>query len=342
MKISVTSKQLAIMALIVGIVPLFFNSPYILSVFVLIGIYSLITIGLSLLMGYAGQISLGHAAFFGLGAYFSGVLTTTYQLSPWIALVIGIVVTGLLSFVIGIPILKLKEHFLAFATIGVNVILFVIFLGMASITKGAAGLSGIPKLNLLGFLLHSEISFYYFTWVVVLIITLLSLNIVNSHVGRVLRGIHDSEIATRSLGVNVGKYKLHIFVLSAVFASIAGSLYAHFMNFITPSTFHILVSIQFLVMVVVGGSQSIWGAITGAFIMTMISEGINHFLPMIMDVSGEIEIIAYGIVLILVVMFMPKGLIPTFSMLVDRFQSKGNRILIEEDEEAYGKDYIGS
>ncbi|MFS0824522.1 branched-chain amino acid ABC transporter permease [Bacillus sp. 1P02SD] len=325
------TKPLIVMFITIIVLPLLFNNSYMLSLFILIGIYSMVTIGLSLLMGYAGQISLGHAAFFGLGAYITGVLTTSYQVSSWIALIVGVLVTGLLAFIIGIPILKLKEHFLAFATIGVNVIVFILLLGLTDITKGAAGLSGIPKLNLFGLVLQQELSFYYFIWGIVVLIVIFSLNIVHSHVGRVLRGIHDSEVATRSLGINVAKFKLHIFVLSAIFAAVAGSMYAHFMNFITPSTFHILVSIQFLVMVVVGGSQSIWGAIAGAFLMTMLGEWVKDYLPLLFNVSGEVEIIVYGLVLILVVMFMPKGLIPTGATLYERVKDKVRPVTRKED-----------
>lgn len=315
--------------LLIVFAPLFFHSPYVLSLFVLIGIYSIITIGLSLLMGYAGQISLGHGAFFSIGAYMSGVLTTVYEVSSWLAIIAGMVLTAFLSFLIGIPILKLKEHFLAFATIGVNVIVYILLLGMTDLTKGATGLSSIPNLSFFGYELRSEISYYYLVWGLVLLISLFSLNIVYSHVGRVLRGIHDSEIATLTQGINVSSFKLHIFVISAVFASVAGSLYAHFINFITPSTFYVLVSIQFLVMVVVGGSQSIWGAIVGAFVMTMLGEWVKLYVPMFTDASSEIEIMLYGAVLILVVMFMPKGLVPTVSTLLEKFKKTRHNVEVE-------------
>ncbi|MDR9796005.1 branched-chain amino acid ABC transporter permease [Aeribacillus pallidus] len=335
------SRKKPFLALIVLIfcAPLLFSSSYTLSLFVLIGIYSMITIGLSLLMGYAGQISLGHAGFFAIGAYMSAVLTTMYDVPSWIAMIAGMALTAFLSFLIGIPILKLKEHFLAFATIGVNVIIYIFLLGKTDLTKGAAGLSGIPNLTIFGYEFRNELSFYFLIWGIVLLIVLFSLNIVQSHVGRVLRGIHDSEIATLTQGVNVAKYKLHIFVISAVFASLAGSLYAHFMNFITPHMFHVLVSIQFLVMVVVGGSQSIWGAICGAFVMTMLGEWVRKYLPMVMDTSGEIEIMVYGAVLILVIMFMPKGLIPTASSIYEKIKKPRNEVERKEEYQNGQTDY---
>ncbi|KAB2330452.1 branched-chain amino acid ABC transporter permease [Cytobacillus depressus] len=331
-------KPLLIFVILVSVLPFIFNSSYMLSLFILIGIYSMITIGLSLLMGYAGQISLGHAAYFAIGAYTSGVLTVNYGVSPWLALIAGMLVTALISFLIGIPILKLKEHFLAFATIGVNVIVYIVLLGLTSITKGAAGLSGIPKLNFFGIPLKGELSYYFFVWGIVLMIVLVSLNIVYSHVGRVLRGIHDSEIATLTQGINVAKFKLHIFVISAIFASAAGSIYAHFMNFITPSTFHVLVSVQFLVMVVVGGSQSIWGAITGAFLMTMLGEWVKNTLPLFFDVGGEVEIMVYGVVLVLVMMLMPKGLLPTFSNFL-KLKNKTKTLPVKEEGISYENEH---
>jgi branched-chain amino acid transport system permease protein len=302
-------KPFLFLLVLIFAIPLFLNSSYTLTVLILIGLYSMIALGLSLLIGYAGQISLGHAAFYGIGAYSSGILTATYGFSPWIAMLIGLVITTLIAYLVGIPTLKLTGHYLALATLGFNIIVYILITGMYDFTGGASGLLGIPKLSLFGFTFNSEISYYFLVWVIVLLIALLSLNIVQSHAGRVLRGIHDSEMATMTQGVNVSKFKLHIFVLSAVFASLAGSLYAHFINFIAPPTFYVTASILFLVMVVVGGAQPIWGAILGAFVITLLGEAIRSVLPLIIDAGGEVEIVVYGLVIILVLMFIPKGLI---------------------------------
>jgi len=311
-------RPFALLIALAVIVPLFTQSPYILTLCVLIGIYSIVTLGLSLLMGYAGQISIGHAAFFGIGAYTSGILTAKYQFDPWIAMLLGLMLTLVVALLVGIPTLKLKEHFLALATIGFNVIVYVVLLSEYDFTGGAGGLSGIPNLSLFGLTLNNEMKFYVFTWVIVLLLYLFATNIVQSHIGRIMRGIHDSEVATLTQGINVAKYKLHIFILSALFASLAGSMYAHFINFLAPSTFSMFQSITFLVMVCVGGLRPIWGALFGALIMTALGELVKHFVPMFLDVGGEVEIIIYGIVLLLVVMFVPKGLLPTITSLFEK------------------------
>jgi branched-chain amino acid transport system permease protein len=316
-------KPFLVMMALICIAPLIFPSSYAVSLFVLIGIYSIITQGLSLLMGYAGQISLGHAAFFCIGAYTSGILTTSYGQSPWLAMAIGILATVVIAYIVGIPTLKLKEHFLALATIGFNIIVYILVNGMYEYTGGASGLSAIPKLSLFHYSFTKEIHYYYLVWGFVLLTALLSINIVQSHAGRVLRGIHDSEMATMTLGIDVAKFKLHIFVLSAAFASLAGSLYAHFMNFIAPPTFFVTTSIELLVMVIVGGAQTIWGGILGALFMTLLGEGIRAVVPLLMEAGGEVEIVVYGAVLVLSVMFMPKGLLPLLETLPRRLGKTG-------------------
>lgn len=311
-------KPLLFLAAVVLVLPFVVNSPYIFTLLILIGIYSIVTIGLTLLVGYAGQISLGHAAFFGIGAYSSGVLTTSFHLSPWLSMAIGIVATFLIAYIIGIPILKLKGHFLALATVGINIIFFILILGLNQWTGGAAGLNGIPILSVFGFQLMSKVFFYYFVWLAAFIVLILSLNIVRSHVGRVLRSIHDSEIATETLGVQVSKYKVAIFALSASFAALAGSIYAHYITFVSPPTFYITTSILFLIMVMVGGSRSIWGGILGAAIIVFLNEIIRYVGHTYFGISGEVEIVVYGLIIILVMMYMPKGLMHVLTLLYQR------------------------
>ncbi len=292
-------------------------------------------------MGYAGQISLGHAAFFGIGAYASGMLTTTYGMNPTAALLIGAAVTAAIAFIVGLPILKLQGFSLALATIGFNIIVYIVTIGQSKLTGGASGLSGIPGLSLFGLNLSENRFYFLLVWFIVLLVALVSLNIINSQVGRVLRGIHDSEIATLTLGVDISIYKVQIFILSAVYASVAGSLYAHFINFIAPPTFSVVASIQFLVMVAVGGSQSVWGAILGATVMTFMSEGVRYVVPLLMEGGGQVEVVVYGLVLILVMMFMPKGLIAAFGSWSEKAKSRwmnGKTIgLVKEEEHPGGR-----
>ncbi|MEH7097939.1 branched-chain amino acid ABC transporter permease [Neobacillus vireti] len=315
-------KPLLFLSALVLILPLVVTSQYIFTILILIGIYSIVSIGLSLLIGYAGQISLGHAAFFGIGAYTSGILTTHFQISPWLAIVIGMAATFFIAYVIGIPILKLKGHFLALATLGINIIFYILLLGLNEWTGGAAGLVGIPILTIFGISLIDKVFFYFFVWAIALLVLLLSLNIVRSHVGRVLRSIHDSEIATETLGVQVSKYKVTIFALSAAFASLAGSIYAHYITFVAPPTFYITKSILFLIMVMVGGASSVGGALLGTAIIMFLNEIIRFVGHTYFGISGEVEIVVYGLIIILIMMYLPKGLISVISQPFQKLKHK--------------------
>jgi len=291
--------SLLILSIVVMILPLIINNPYYLSILIFVGIYSLITIGLSLLMGYAGQISLGQAAFFGLGAYTSGILTTKFALSPWIALIIAIFVTAGVAFLIGIPALKLKGHYLAMATLAFGQIIFIIFNQEITYTGGPSGFGQIPYFKLGKFMLDSDFRYYYFVWIIVLITLTLSLNLIHSRVGRALRSIHGGEITANIMGVNTARYKIDVFVLSAVYASIAGSLYAHFVTFLSPGTFGFSFSIALLTMVAVGGMASVWGAIMGTALLTI--------LPEFLRIFHDYDILIYGSTLLFIMIFLPEG-----------------------------------
>lgn len=319
-------KGLVALIILVLLAPFTINSPFIFTILILIGIYSMITIGLSLLIGYAGQISLGHAAFFGIGAYITGVFTVKFHISPWLAILIGMIFTFTVAFLIAIPVLKLKGHFLALATMAINIIVYVLLLGLSDYTGGASGLGGIPELSIAGFSLSgNQVIFYYFVWMITLLVLLFAMNIVRSHIGRLLKSIHDSEIAAETLGVNVSKYKVAIFALSAMFASLAGSLYAHYITFIAPPTFYISFSILLLIMVMVGGVQSLWGAIIGTTVMMFLNELIRYVGHTYLQISGEVEIVVYGAIIVIVMIFMPKGLVDIFSRFTFTIGKKGQK-----------------
>jgi branched-chain amino acid transport system permease protein len=272
------------------------------DIMVFVGIFSLVNIGLSLVMGYAGQVSLGQAAFFGLGAYVSAILTGKFGWSPWPALCVGMVLTGAVAFVVGVPSLKLKGHYLAMATLGFGVILFVVFNEEVSLTGGPSGFVDIPGISVGPWEMNTPLKYYYFVWFFVFVVLLFSLNIIHSRVGRALRSIHGSEVAANAMGVPTPSYKTRIFVVSAVFASLAGSLYTHYMTFLSPSSFDLFWSIKFLMMVVVGGMASIWGALLGTCLLTYLS---NEWLHMFHD----FDVLVYGLILLLIIMFLPKGLV---------------------------------
>ncbi|MBT0893123.1 branched-chain amino acid ABC transporter permease [Geobacter hydrogenophilus] len=290
--------------------PLAFKGGYLLNVFVFVGIHTLLAVALNLLLGYAGQISLGHAAFFGLGAYASGILTATHGQNPWLAMAVVAAAVGTLAFIIGFPILKLKGHYLAMATLGFGIIVYIAFNEAVELTGGPSGFSGIPNLSLGGVSFDTDFKNYYLIWGMTLVTILLSLNLVNSRIGRGLRAIHDSEVAARVMGVNVRFLKVQIFALSAVISSIAGSLYAHTMTFVSPTSFGFNFSVELVTMVIIGGLGSIYGSFLGAALLTL--------LPEILRAFQDYDIVVYGLLLIFMTMFMPGGLVRGIPALVGR------------------------
>ncbi|NQT70143.1 MAG: branched-chain amino acid ABC transporter permease [Desulfobacteraceae bacterium] len=281
------------------------------DIMVFAGIYSLITIGLSLLMGYAGQISVGHAAFYGIGAYVSGILTARYGLNPWICMLAGISVTAAVALIVGAPCLKLKGHYLAMATLAFGIIVFIVFNEETEWTGGPDGMSGIPGLSIFGFDFDSAEKYFYLVWGFVFAAFIFSVNIIQSGAGRALRAIHSSETAANAMGVNVSGYKILVFVYSAVLASLAGSLYAHYLNFINPATFDLFFSIKLLIMISLGGMHNLWGAVIGACIITFLNYEWLHYFE-------EFEVIVYGAILLVVVIFLPDGLAGIPDMLKKR------------------------
>jgi branched-chain amino acid transport system permease protein len=281
--------------------PLFLAGNYLLNVLVFVGINTMLAIALNLLLGFAGQISLGHAAFFGLGAYISGILTTRYAVDPWFAMMLSAISVGGLAFIIGFPILKLKGHYLAMATLGFGIIIYIFFNETVDLTGGPSGISGIPNLLVGPLIFDSDMKNYFLIWGFTLFIMLLSINLSDSRIGRALRSIHDSEVAARVMGVNVRLLKVQIFSISALISAIAGSLYAHTMTFVSPASFGFNFSIELVTMVIIGGLGSIYGSFLGAAILTM--------LPEFLRVFQDFDIVIYGLLLILMTMFMPGGLV---------------------------------
>lgn len=292
--------SILIFALCAGILPLMLTNPYYVSILVFIGIFSITTMGLNLLMGYAGQISLGHAAFYALGAYTSGILTLKYQVPFGLAALAALVLTAAIAFGIGIPCLRLKGHYLAMATLAVGEIVYIVLNAAVEVTGGPSGIAGIPQIEIAGFALDSDLKYYYFVWSICILLFIVTRNIINSRVGRALRSIHGSETAAGSMGINVASLKVQVFVLSAVYAALSGVLYAHSVTFISPQTSDLMFSVRLITMVVVGGMGHLWGAILGAALLTL--------LPEFLSALHDYELIIYGSILLVMVMFLPGGL----------------------------------
>ena len=310
---------IAILVLFLVLFPLIvYGNNYRIGVMTTVGINAIIVIGLNLLMGYAGQVSLGHAGFFGIGAYCSGLLTVNLGMSPWLSTILAIIFTAVIAYIIGVPALKLRGHYLAMATLGFGEVVFVALSKMDWLTGDTSGLLGIPPFSIgsLEFNSNFALGQYAFVWIVVLAILILSINITRSRVGRAFRAIHGSEVAASVMGVDIAKYKVQVFVLSAIYAAIAGSLYAHFHGFVGYPTFHLGTSITLVTMVVIGGSGNIWGAILGAILLT--------WLPEWLIVVKKYDIVVYGMLLMLVMIFMPDGIVGRLSALISRIRFRAS------------------
>ncbi len=285
---------------------------------VLVGILAIVAIGLGLLMGYAGQVSLGHAAFYGLGAYTSGVVSKA-GLHPLVALPIGLLLTGTLAYVVARPIFRLHGHYLAMATLGLGVIVFTLIRQLEPITGGQHSLIDIPRLEVAGFRFDTDLSYYYLVWACTCAVVLTGRNLIDSRSGLALRAIHGSEVAAESLGVDTTGTKVKVFVLSAVLGSLAGSLYAHFSTVLTPHTFGLELSIQLVVMVVLGGSESVFGPVLGAALVTLLTPIMREMSRQITGGSGgQVEIVVFGLILMLMMVFLPRGLVPGLAALFRR------------------------
>jgi branched-chain amino acid transport system permease protein len=287
----------------------------ILNIMVLAGIYACVTIGLNLLVGYAGQISLGHAAFFGVGAYTTAILCTRISWFPtWLGIILGGVLAGIVGWLVGVPVLKLKGHYLAMATLGLGEIAFILFVQLEGLTGGTVGILDIPTLSILGIEFDTDFKFFFIVWAVVVLMMLLSLNIIRSRVGRALRALHSSEDAAEAMGVNVARYKVQVFVLSAVMAGVGGALFAHFFRYIDPVSFNFVVSVLFITMVVVGGMGNVWGGLVGALVLTLLPfviTAVPEWIPGVPESLSSFtnySLILYGLLLMLFMIFMPKGI----------------------------------
>ena len=293
-------------ALLIGFFPWVVQSfravSHYVDVMVFAGIFALVCIGLSMLMGYAGQISMAQAAFFGIGAYTSGIFTTKLGVNPWLAMPAGAALSGAVAWLVGIPALKLKGHYLAMATLGFGVIVNIVMAQEVKWTGGPTGMMGIPALRIAGRRIESDMAWYYLVWAAVFLALIFCLHVLHSRIGRALRAIHDEETAAESVGVPTASYKLRVFVLSAVLAAVAGSFYAHYVSCLNPGSFNLMWSIRFILMVMVGGMRSLWGAVLGAVLMTFVG---NEWL----QVFAELEILVYGALLLVIALFVPDGLV---------------------------------
>jgi branched-chain amino acid transport system permease protein len=289
-------------AVVVAVLPLGLPGTFYLRVAALVYINAIAVIGLNLLMGYAGQVSLGHAGFFGIGAYAVSLFPAVLGLPVWLSLIAGAVVSGLLAFIIGRPILRLRGYYLAVATLGLGLLIWMFFNNQSELTGGPNGMQ-VPRLVMFGWRAVGPSTWYWISGATLVVGCWLAVNLINSPSGRAFRAIHDSEIASRVLGIDIARYKSLVFVLSAVYSAIAGSYLSLFDGFVTPDSSSFLRSIEFVVMAVLGGLGSILGSIVGAALLVL--------LPQVLTVFHEYEEIALGFIMIVFMIFLPGGIVPS-------------------------------
>jgi len=318
-----TRAALVAFGVIALILPLLVRQPYHRTILVFIGINAVAVVGLNLLMGYAGQVSLGHAAFAGIGGYASAILTVHHGANPWLAIAAGMATASAVAWLIGIPTLRLRGHYLAIATLGFGMIVSIVFVEWRQLTGGVGGIPGVPPLRIAGVALDTHLRFYYLAWACLYAALAATANISDSRAGRALRAIRGSELAAQTTGINTGRYKLEVFVLSAALAALAGSLFVHYISFASTSRFGFGYSIELVVMAVLGGLGNVWGPVVGAGVITTLGELLaatgawlqNTDLPL---KAGDIDVPAFGLILVLVLILLPRGITTSLAALAQR------------------------
>ncbi len=282
-----------------------------------IGLYSIVAIGLVLLTGIGGMTSFGQAAFVGVGAYATAFLTTRYGVSPWLALIAGVVLTAFIALLLGLITMRLSGHFLPLGTIAWGLSLFYLFGNMELLGK-YDGINGIPVLNVFGWQLESGRSIYYLIWVVVLVAVISVQNLLNSRPGRAIRALRGGGTMAEAMGVNTAWMRVVIFIYAAVLAAISGFLYAHLQRAVNPTPFGLNHGIEFLFMAVVGGVSHVWGAILGATILTVLQDYLQTLLPKLIGANGNFEIIVFGVVMVLLLQYARQGVWPFVARIFPR------------------------
>ncbi|MFC4863253.1 branched-chain amino acid ABC transporter ATP-binding protein/permease [Pseudomonas sp. MAHUQ-62] len=308
---------------VLGVAPLLLP-PFYVTLLNYIGLYTLVVLGLVLLTGVGGMTSFGQAAFVGLGAYTSAYLTTVQDLpgwlawasaSPWLTLLVGLVLTGAVALLLGALTLKLSGHYLPLGTIAWGLSLYYLF-GTLESLGGHTGVSGLPSISLFSWELNKGEDIYYLIWAVLLCAMLITQNLLDSREGRAIRALKGGQLMAESMGVNTFRAKMVIFLISALFAALSGWLYAHTQRFVNPTPFGLHMGIDYLFMALIGGVASVWGALLGAGVLTMLKQWLQDLLPHVFGSSGNYEVIVFGLLIILLMQRAPGGLWPLLLRLV--------------------------
>jgi branched-chain amino acid transport system permease protein len=292
------------------LLPSLIGSSYVLSALIFVGLNAIAALGLTLVMGFAGQVSLGQAAFYAIGAYVSGVLSVSYGWNTWAALAASVLAGALIALLVGLPIFRLSGLLLAMATLGFGIIVYYVLVNWSAVTGGPSGLTGIPPLRIGPIRLDTDARVVRLVWICLLLLLGLTGNLMDSRVGRALRAIHGSEAAAQAAGIDTGRLKLGIFTLAGAMTALAGGLYAYYLAFVNPSPFGFAYSIELVLIVAVGGVGSLWGAPLGAAAVVGLVEGLRALLPHLTTSHGaaEYEIVVFGLVLMALMIALPQGL----------------------------------
>ena len=309
----------AVLALAPALLP-----PYYVTLLNYIGLYTLVVLGLVLLTGVGGMTSFGQAAFVGLGAYTSAYLTTVQDLpawlawasaSPWLTLLVGLALTAAVALVLGALTLKLSGHYLPLGTIAWGLSLYYLF-GTLDSLGGHTGVSGLPSISLFGWALDKGEKIYYLIWAILLGAMLLTQNLLDSREGRAIRALKGGQLMAESMGVNTFRAKMVIFLISALLAALSGWLYAHTQRFVNPTPFGLHMGIEYLFMALIGGVASVWGALLGAGVLTLLKQWLQDLLPQLLGNTGNYEVIVFGIAIVLLMQRAPGGLWPLLMRLL--------------------------
>jgi branched-chain amino acid transport system permease protein len=296
----------------------FFLPPFHITLMNYIGLYAIVALGIVLLTGVAGQVSFGQAAFVGLAAYTSGMLTTHFAQSPWLGLFAGIAITLAIAYILGFITLRMSGHYLPVATIAWGISIYYLF-GNSESLGLFTGFGNIPPITIFGLEIKSERSFYWLVWLVVLASVWLSLNILNSRSGRAIRALKGRGIMAESFGVDTARMKISVFLYAAFLAAISGWLYAHFQRYVNPTSFSLNWGVEFLFMAVVGGAGYVWGAVIGAALITILKHSLQSILPKLLGQEGNFELVVFGLLIVLLLQKAPEGLWPYLVKLTQKF-----------------------
>jgi branched-chain amino acid transport system permease protein len=282
------------------------NYAFLISIFTLMAIFGTVIIGYDLLKGYGGVFSVAQFAFFGIGAYCSALVTVKYHLPPILGVAIGVAVTLILAFILGYLTLKLQFLYLGIATLAFGEIFYRFLVGFSEITGGAVGIQ-VPCFSLFGLKVADDVQSYYLNWSITVVGFILGINLLRSGWGRALIAQNSDQVAAGCMGINVARIRIQVFLISAVYASIAGSFYAHFQNFVVPGQFTLALAIDLILMLFMGGIRTLWGGLIGVAII--------QILPEILESLRDYRPFISGLLLVLIMLFMPRGIAGTLTEL---------------------------